>query len=50
MFLECNGEGFQSNEEDVVLKNFALEAGAVSEADYSEWLRLICRKKKKGKA
>ena len=48
MFLECNGESFQSNGEYVALKNFALEAGAVSEEDYSEWLRLSCRKKKKG--
>ena len=36
-------------EEDVVLKTLGLAAGAVSEADYAEWLRLSCRKKKKGK-
>ena len=50
LFLESNGESFQSTEENVVLKTLALAAGAVSEADYAEWLRLSCRKKKKGKA
>ena len=49
LFLESNGESFQSTEEDVVLKTFALAAGAVSEADYAKWLRLSCRKRKKGK-
>ncbi len=49
LFLESNGESFQSTEEDVVLKTIALAAGAVSEADYAEWLCLSCRKKKKGK-
>ena len=49
LFLESNGESFQSTEEDVVLKTLALAAGAVSEADYAKWLRLSCRKKNKGK-
>ncbi len=50
MFLECNGESFQSTEENVVLKTLALATGAVSEADCAVWLRESCRKKKKGKA
>jgi len=50
MFLECNGEGFQSTEENVVLEALSFATGAVSEADCAEWLRLSCRKKEKGKA
>ena len=49
LFLECNGQSFSSSEQDVVLKTLGLAAGEVSEADYAEWLRLSCRKKKKGK-
>jgi len=49
LFFECNGQRFLSAEEDVVLKTLGLAAGAVSETDYAEWLRLSCQKKKKGK-
>ena len=49
LFLECNGQSFSSSEQDVVLKTLGLAAGEVSEADYADWLRLSCRKKKKGK-
>jgi hypothetical protein len=50
LFLEDNRKSSQFTEENVVLKSLALAAGAVSEADYAEWLRLSCRKNKKGKA
>jgi len=36
LFLESNGESFQSTEEDVVLKTLGLAAGAVSETDYAD--------------
>ena len=49
LFLECNGQSFSSSEQDVALKTLGLAAGEVSEADYAEWLRLSCHKKKKGK-
>ena len=49
LFLECNGQSFSSIEQDVVLKTLGLAAGEVSEAEYAKWLRLSCRKKKKGK-
>lgn len=45
LFLECNGESFQAPEEEVVVKTLALAAGAISEAEYAEWLRASCRKK-----
>jgi prophage maintenance system killer protein len=50
LFLQWNGESFQSTEENVVLKIFAFGVGAVSEADYAERLRESCRKKTKGNA
>jgi hypothetical protein len=50
LFLEYNRKGSQSTEENVVLKTLALATGVVSEADCAEWLRLSCRKRKKGKA
>jgi hypothetical protein len=49
LFLEDNRKSSQFTEENVVLKSLALATGAVSEADYAKWLRLSCRKKKKGK-
>ena len=49
LFLEVNGNAFDEDEAVVVEKTLGLAAGEVSEADYTEWLRLSCRKKKKGK-
>jgi hypothetical protein len=44
-----NGNAFDEDEAVVVEKTLGLAAGEVSEADYAEWLRLSCCKKKKGK-
>ena len=49
LFLEVNGNAFDEDEAVVVEKTLGLAAGEVSEADYAEWLRSSCRKKKKGK-
>ena len=49
LFLAVNGNAFYEDEAAVVEKTLGLAAGAVSETDYAEWLRLSCRKKKKGK-
>ena len=49
LFLEVNGNAFDEDEAVIVEKTLGLAAGEVSEVDYAEWLRLSCRKKKKGK-
>ena len=47
LFLEINGERFEATEEEVVLRTLALAAGAEGEAEFAEWLRASCRKKRK---
>jgi death-on-curing protein len=47
LFLEINGERFKATEEEVVLRTLALAAGAEGEAEFAEWLRASCRKKRK---
>ncbi|MCX6935209.1 MAG: type II toxin-antitoxin system death-on-curing family toxin [Verrucomicrobia bacterium] len=47
IFLGANGEDFDAEETSVVEKTLALAAGALTEVEYAEWLRVSCRKKKK---
>lgn len=43
IFLGANGLSFQAPEEEVVERTLALAAGAITEADYSAWLKASCR-------
>ena len=40
VFLELNGQAFRASEVDAALQTLALAAGEVSEASYSEWLKV----------
>ena len=40
VFLELNGHAFRASEVDAALQTLALAAGEVSEASYSDWLRV----------
>lgn len=40
VFLELNGYSFRASEVDAALQTLALAAGEVSEAEYSDWLKL----------
>ena len=40
VFLELNGQAFHASEVDAALQTLALAAGEVSEASYSEWLKV----------
>jgi death on curing protein len=42
LFLEVNGESFQTPEEEVVLRTLALAAGELSQSAYAAWLRASC--------
>ena len=44
VFLELNGYVFRASEVDAALQTLALAAGEVSEAAYSEWLKLNSRR------
>jgi len=39
LFLELNGRRFHATEADATVQTLALAAGAISEADYAEWLK-----------
>jgi death-on-curing protein len=40
VFIELNGYAFRASEVDAALKTLALAAGEVSEAAFSDWLKL----------
>lgn len=40
VFLELNGYAFHASEVDAALQTLALAAGEVSEAAYSDWLKV----------
>lgn len=42
LFLETNGMRFLSTEEEVVERTLALAAGAITEDEYTFWLRGVC--------
>ncbi len=44
LFLEMNGQSFQASEVEAVERTLALAAGAITEADYADWLRRSCGK------
>jgi death on curing protein len=42
IFLGANGCGFDAPEEEVVERTLALAAGAIEEAEYTQWLERSC--------
>lgn len=42
VFLEANGQTFSAPEVEVVERTLALAAGAITEADYADWLKRSC--------
>jgi death-on-curing protein len=44
LFIELNGYRFGAAEADVVVRTLGLAAGAISEAEYSAWLKVNARR------
>jgi death-on-curing protein len=42
LFLELNGLRFNATEEEVVERTLALAAGAITDVDYTAWLKSSC--------
>jgi death on curing protein len=44
LFLELNGRSFTATEEEATQAVLALAAGALTEPEFTEWLRIHCRR------
>jgi death on curing protein len=44
LFLELNGRSFTATEEEATQAVLALAAGSLSEPEFTEWLRIHCRR------
>jgi death-on-curing protein len=43
-FLQINGRRLEASEVDATLRTLALAAGAMTEAEYADWLKASCRR------
>jgi death-on-curing protein len=43
-FLQINGWRLEASEVDATLRTLALAAGAMTEAEYADWLKASCRR------